>query len=71
MSLGTLVFAYQSSNIFEANLATYGPDVATYPTYLRLQVYQVSSYYVFLNTASPSKMLANDETVRKNKIFLC
>lgn len=71
MSLWTMVFMDSSTNVFEANLATYGSDVATNPVSLRLQVYQVSSYYVFLDTASPSKMLANDETVRKNYIFLC
>ena len=61
-ALGTANFDATSSQ-FVDNTAEIGGDLATNPTQLRLVIYQVDDYFLFLEEIDPEYMLAHSGTV--------
>ena len=61
-ALGTANFDKTNSK-FVNNQAEIGGDLATNPTQLRLVIYQVDDYFLFLENIEPDYMLAHSGTV--------
>jgi len=60
-ALRTMNFDYSTSS-FQDNTAIYGRDITSIPTSLRLKIYSVDSYFLYLNETSPQDLLSNPAT---------
>jgi len=63
-ALGTTNFDTAMST-FKNNTAKIGGDLATNPTQLRLVIYQVDEYFLFLTNITTDYMLSHSGTVKQ------
>jgi len=63
IALNQMNFVYSTSS-FEQNTATYGGDVASMPTSLRLKIYSFESYFLFIDNITAQDLLSNPSTVK-------
>jgi len=68
-ALGTTNFDTATST-FKDNTAEIGGVLATNPTQLRLVIYEVDEYFLFLETIDAAYMLTHSGTVKFLSIFL-
>ena len=62
MALKEMNFDY-STSLFEKNAAEYGGAFTSIPTSLRIRIYYVESYFLYLSGVTPQDLLSNPSTV--------
>jgi len=56
-----------STSIFTENKATYGEDLTSIPSYIRLRIYYFDPYFLYIENPTVKDIFAHSSTV-KNQI---
>ncbi len=63
IALGKMNYDYSTSS-FQRNTAQYGGDLASVPTSLRLQIYRVEPFFLYLTSVTTKDLLSSSSTVK-------
>jgi len=63
VALGVQKYDYSTST-FQTNTALYGGDFASVPTSLRLKIYYVEPFYLYLDSVTTKELLSSSSTVK-------